>query len=104
MPPTGGRRSEAMLRIVASEGNGESTLHLEGQVIGPWVGELGRVCDAMLATGARLVLDLTSVTFVGREGVRLLWRLRDQHVSVFNCSGFVAEQLKASTDRATRCP
>ena len=90
-----------MLRIVASEGNTETTLYLEGQIIGPWVDELRRVCDSILSTGAKVSLDLSRVSFVGRDGVRCLWRLRDERVNLHNCTHFVAEQLKALTGSAT---
>jgi hypothetical protein len=49
----------------------------------------------MLTNGAGLRLDLYKVSFVSREGVRVLWGLRDQHAALRNCSRFVAEQLKA---------
>jgi hypothetical protein len=89
-----------MLRIVALEGPGKSaTLALEGRVIGPWVGELRRSCERILATGATLTLDLGEVGFIERDGVRLLKDLTDGGVSVINCPAFVCEQLKA----AARC-
>ena len=85
-----------MLKIVRKENSTETPiLDLEGQVIGPWVQELDRVCEPILARGAGLSLDLSSVSFVSREGVELLWRLRDRHTRLLNCSPFVAEQLKA---------
>jgi hypothetical protein len=46
--------------------------------------------------GAELHLDLSTVSFVSREGVDLLSRLRDGHARLLNCSRFVAEQLKAA--------
>jgi hypothetical protein len=74
-----------MLKMVLKEGPPETpTLDLEGQV-----------CEPILARGAGLSLDLSSVSFVSREGVELLWRLRDRHARLLNCSRFVAEQLKA---------
>lgn len=92
-----------MLKIVPGNAprNETTVLHLEGQVIGPWVEELGRVCEPILATGAGLSLDLSSVSFVSREGACLLWRLRDERVTLRNCSRFVAEQLKALGETAT---
>jgi len=85
-----------MLRIVALEKPGAgATLSLEGRVIGPWVGELRRSCERILATGAPLTLDLTEVAFVERNGVRLLKDLVDGGVTVVNCPAFVSEQLKA---------
>jgi hypothetical protein len=86
-----------MLRIVMVETEAETAvLHLEGQVIGRWVAELERVCEPLLERGAELHLDLSTVSFVSREGVELLSRLRDGHARLLNCSRFVAEQLKAT--------
>lgn len=85
-----------MLKIVADgSSNSPVILSLEGQVIGPWVGELERVCEPILASGSGLSLDLRSVSFLSREGVRLLCRLRDRRVALLHCSAFVAEQLKS---------
>jgi hypothetical protein len=91
-----------MLRIVRNEtGNGQATLRLEGQVIGPWVGELEQVCAPILASGVGLLLDLSGVSFLSREGVLLLCRLRDRQVPVLNCSAFVMEQIKALEEATT---
>jgi len=85
-----------MLKIVMKEGPLEPpVLDLEGQVIGPWVQELDRVCEPILALGAGLCLDLSGVSFVSRDGVELLRRLRDRRTRLLNCSRFVAEQLRA---------
>jgi anti-anti-sigma regulatory factor len=88
-----------MLRIrMAQTGAGTAVVHLEGQVIGPWVAELERVCDLILARGSELHLDLSTVSFVDRDGVELLARLRDGHARLLNCSRFVSEQLKVAGD------
>jgi len=85
-----------MLRIsVRTDGDGGTSLALEGQLIGPWVGELARVCEPLLGGPRPLTLDLAAVSFVGREGVNLLARLRHDHVTLRNCSRLVDEQLKA---------
>ena len=84
-----------MLKILLVKTTDETpTLRLEGQVIGPWVEELKRLCEQILATGVKLSLDLSDVSFVDRDGVELFRSLRDRHVALLNCSGFVAEQLK----------
>ena len=84
-----------MLRIDVSDAVGETaTVSLEGRVIGPWVEELRGVCEGILARGARVVLDLSDVAFVGQEGIDLFWSLRGRHVVFRNCSPFVGEQLK----------
>lgn len=83
-----------MLKIVLLEPttNG-ALLHLEGQIIGPWVDELERTCDGLLATRP-VTLDLTDVSFVERRGVHLLRGLGTRGVPLLHCSPFVAEQLK----------
>jgi anti-anti-sigma regulatory factor len=84
-----------MLKIVFDEmTDGIFNVRLEGRVVGPWVAELRRSCEAVLATGVRLALDLSDVWFMDRDGVELLRSLRCRDVVVLNCSPFVAEQLK----------
>jgi hypothetical protein len=85
----------AVLRITTSSAPEGTRLMLEGQLIGPWVGELEQACSPLLSQGFPLVLDLAAVSFVGREGADLLWKLRDRRVTLRNCSRFVDEQLKA---------
>ena len=85
-----------MLKIVLIETARETpTLRLEGRVIGPWVDELRRSCEPVLDRGARLSLDLSDVSFVDRDGVELFRSLQKRQVMLLNCSGFVAEQLRA---------
>lgn len=72
----------------------EAALRLEGQVSGPWVDELRRVCERLLAVHDSLSLDLNAVTFVDGHGVALCRSLQAQHVALLHCSPFVAEQLK----------
>lgn len=92
-----------MLKIVFTETTkGNPTLQLGGRVIGPWVEELRRSCEEVLATGAALALDLSDVWFVDRDGLDLLRILRCRDVAVLNCPPFVAEQLKAQ-ERKARC-
>lgn len=84
-----------MLRIHLGETASETTtLWLEGRVIGPWVEELRKTCEGILVHGTTLVLDLSNVSFVGREGIELFWTLRNRQVALRNCSPFVVEQLK----------
>ncbi len=84
-----------MLRIsrVASP-PGAVTLRLEGQVGGPWMEELRRLCEQCLATGSEVILDLTDVSFIDLDGVALCHHLHSRNVTFLHCSPFVAEQLK----------
>jgi len=84
-----------MLRIHISDAARETaTIRLEGRVVGPWVDEVRRVSEGILAHGTRLVLDLSAVAFVGQEGIELFRALRDRHVVFRNCPPFVGAQLK----------
>jgi len=88
-----------MLKIETDKGTGAGiTLRLEGQVIGPWVEELRIACEPLLGQSAGVTLDLGSVSFVSREGARLLASLGDRRVAVVGCSGFVTEQLRADRE------
>jgi anti-anti-sigma regulatory factor len=84
-----------MLRIVHVNGMAKiTTLRLAGRLIGPWVEELRRACEPILARGDSLAIDLTEVSFVDQAGVELLGWLRGREAVLSNCSGFVAELLK----------
>lgn len=91
-----------MLRITrvrpANANSDGPLLRLEGQVTGPWVEELRRVCNETISLNGHgshpLVLDLTDVSFIDTGGVALFRELTSRRVSWTNCSMFVAEQLK----------
>jgi anti-anti-sigma regulatory factor len=86
-----------MLKIdIVTDGIGSAaTVRLVGRVIGPWVEELRQACERLLAEVVGITLDLSEVVFVDRDGVDLLRRLAERSVALVNCSGFVAEQLRA---------
>ena len=88
-----------MLRIDRIEIiSGATTLRLEGQVTGPWVDELRRTCEPLLAaSGTTLILDVAGVSFVALDGVTLFGRLMGQGGAVVNSSPFVAEQFKVTS-------
>jgi len=85
-----------MLKIESARTtDGRLKLVIEGRVIGPWVVELERACERALAgTAAELTVDLSEVAFVDPDGLELLCGLGRRGVRL-DCSGFVAEQLKA---------
>ena len=86
---------DRMLRIeLFDRRDGTTTLELAGRVVGPWVDELSRSCERVLGIGGTLTVDLGQVSFVDRDGVQFLKRLRTRDVALVNCSPFVAEQLK----------
>ena len=88
-----------MLKIESiNTADGPPKLRVEGRVIGPWVVELRRACEQALDEGAGLALDLSEVVFVDPAGLELLCGLGRRGVAL-ECSGFVAEQLRAQECR-----
>ena len=86
-----------MLKIVSrGNGDGTTTLVLEGRLVGPWVEEVRRSCEQALSTTVELTLDLGTVSFIDRPGIELLRSLADRHTRLNNCSPFVAEQLRTA--------
>jgi ABC-type transporter Mla MlaB component len=89
--------------LMISEGqkaNHSLTLQLEGRVVGPWVDELRKVCEPLLADEFTLTLDLAEVSFADKNGVKLLTSLSRRGVKLQRPTPFVAEQLKASASNA----
>ena len=88
-----------ILRIsIAMCSNRHEILRLDGHLGGPWVDELCESCRCAMAAGKRLTLDLAGVSFVGRDGVKLLRKLREDEVELRNCSPLVALQLEEDNE------
>jgi len=86
-----------MLKISKVEPvNHAVVLRLEGRVVGPWVTELQKSCEEVLADGRSLKLHLANVEFLDRQGIALLLKLRSHGVVVVDPPPFIAEQLKAT--------
>ncbi|MGH7703050.1 MAG: sigma-70 family RNA polymerase sigma factor [Gemmatimonadales bacterium] len=82
-----------MLRIdVVGQAGDEITVRLEGRMVGPWVEELRRACEPCLGNGHALILDLSGVSFIDREGL-VLCRTLLKDAQFTNCSPFVKELL-----------
>ncbi len=68
-----------MLRITPDRSNDDVRLRLEGRLTGPWVQELERCWTDLLPTEQKkAVVDLTGVTFIGKDGRVLLATLWEQ--------------------------
>ena len=74
--------------------NHSVTLKLEGRVVGPWVGELRRICEPLLAENRVLKLDLAEVSYVDAEGIAALNNFKSRGVKLKHCSPFVEQQIK----------
>lgn len=83
-----------MLRITSeSQGYGRQVLHIEGRLVGPWVGTLKNECERALDRGDRLTLELSGVSFADPQGLRLLRTLLYRSVALMGRTPFVAAQL-----------
>jgi len=86
-----------MLKISQAETADHSIiLKLEGRVVGPWVAETRDACERLLREGRTVKLDLAEVSFVDRDGAGFLADVRARGVTLFDCSLFVEEQLRAA--------
>jgi ABC-type transporter Mla MlaB component len=84
-----------MLRISECNAtNEETTLRLEGRIIGRLVIEVENACEAVFARGCKLILDLSDLSFIDRNGLTLFRDLLNRQVTLVNCSPFLLEQLK----------
>jgi anti-anti-sigma regulatory factor len=81
-----------MLRIEAEVGeNQETTIRAIGRLAGPWVAELQRSLSTRSLEP--VVLDLTDVSFVDRDGIDFLRMLMHEPRISLRCSAFVTTQL-----------
>ena len=68
-----------MLKITTHKEAQATKLTLEGQLAGPWVGELERCWNGVAQSPeAKMLVDLTGVTFITPEGKALLARMWQQ--------------------------
>src|SRR5215475_1446593 len=93
-----------MLRIseIGSR-NGDVLLKLEGRLVGPWVGELAGASNRVLDAGQTLKLVLTDVSYVDRDGVKLLLTLQNRRAVLEGMSPFLLEELREAA-RAAKTP
>ena len=84
-----------MLRITVIDGAGpERTVKLEGRLVGLWIDELTRACNALLSAHVLPSFDLTDVLFIDDPGLVALRHLLTRGATINRCSPFVAEQLR----------
>jgi ABC-type transporter Mla MlaB component len=97
-------------RVDVRTGDSIPTLKLDGKLLGPWVEELSRACQALEVPPSRLCLNLAAVTFIDSAGLALLGDLIRRGTTISECTGFVEELLgiassaRSQTDRATFQP
>ncbi|OGG56410.1 MAG: hypothetical protein A3F84_28285 [Candidatus Handelsmanbacteria bacterium RIFCSPLOWO2_12_FULL_64_10] len=83
-----------MLRITQiGESPSLTTLKVEGRVVSDWVSVLEGESLKLLREKEIVVLDFSNVSFVDRQGIEALRRLRAGAVRIINCSSLIEDLL-----------
>ena len=69
------------------------TIKLEGEILGPWLGDVRDACTKRGRRSRRLLLDLAAVTYADAAGVQLLRDLMHAGIEIAGCSSFVSDML-----------
>jgi anti-anti-sigma regulatory factor len=93
-----------MLKISIVDTRTERKLVVEGKLSGPWVDELrstwrnaGRDLD-----GRKVVIDLSSLTVISREGEEAIFDLMKQGAK-FSCAGILTRHVLKGLAQRCRC-
>ena len=88
-----------MLRIsIISSSDNAVRFQLEGKLIGPWVDELRQLSNDALSQNKMVTLDLKKLWFMDLRGAELLRNLQQRQVPQTNCSQFISQQLKETSN------
>ena len=89
-----------MLRITQiGESPSLATLKVEGRIVSDWVAVLEGESRKLLEQKRTVVLDFSNVSFVDRQGVETLRRLRSGAVRIINCSPLIEDLLNGEEVR-----
>jgi hypothetical protein len=81
-----------LLRISETEGDGITTVHLEGSLLSAWVDEVRSVIARRAASGP-LRVDLTELGYADAAGIELLRALRVQGIEIASSSPYSSALL-----------
>lgn len=92
-----------MLRIYIHDQVPVTSFVLEGKLIGPWVKELEKYWEGVVATNASrtMLVDLADVSFIDAEGRALLVRMRQKGVRLLS-TGVLINAIVAEIDAEQR--
>jgi anti-anti-sigma regulatory factor len=93
-----------MLRISIIDTPAQCRLVVEGRLSGPWVAELQTTCRNALRDleGRKLVIDLSGLTVISREGEDAILDLMKEGVR-FSCAGVLTRHVLKRLARRCRC-
>jgi len=92
-----------MFRISIVDTRAQRRLVVEGKLSGPWVAELRTTCSNAMRDleGRRLVIDLSSLTVISREGEDAIVDLMKGGVR-FSCAGVLTRHVLKRLARRCR--
>ncbi len=93
-----------MFRISIVDAPAQRRLVVEGKLCGPWVAELRTTCRNAKRDleGRRLVIDLSSLTVISREGEDAIVDLMKEGAK-FSCAGVFTRHVLKRLARRCRC-
>ena len=93
-----------MFRISIVDTSAQRRLVVEGNLSGPWVAELRTTCRNAKRDleGRRLVIDLSSLTVISREGEDAIVDLMKEGAK-FSCTGVLTRHVLKRLARRCRC-
>jgi anti-anti-sigma regulatory factor len=77
-------------------------LIVEGRIVGEWADLLEDVCLDRIRAGFSVVLDLSGVVFIGRQGIAALDRLVRIGTRITRCPPLIADLLEEEGVRIGR--
>jgi anti-anti-sigma regulatory factor len=81
-------------RITVAKDSSATRLVVSGRLVGPWITELARTFELQTERGAPLVVDISDVSFVSRDGIAVLRGFLSRGASVHGCSAYLEPQLR----------
>jgi anti-anti-sigma regulatory factor len=84
------------------QGTRKVILIVEGRIVGEWADLLEDVCLDRIRAGFVVVLDLSSVVFIGRRGIAALDRLVRIGTRITRCPPLIADLLEEEGIRIGR--
>ena len=93
-----------MFRLSTLDSNGQRILVLEGKLVAPWTEEVesAREQARQHLEGRKLIVDLTNVTLIGREGENTLLNLMRDGARFTGC-GVLTKHMLKQLARKCRC-
>jgi hypothetical protein len=93
-----------MFKISVIDKRSQRRLMVEGKLVEPWVDELRTTWKnaSQGLNGRRLVIDLSSLTVISREGQEAIFALMKEGAK-FSCGGVLTRHVVQQLARRCRC-